>query len=148
MAATTIIITNTNKVWPTQNTPALQASIHRVNQVVNDDHSLSSRLSIPFNIWISVRNQWMYDFLLFIITSLCICRTFVFFIVTEQYIVSRYEISWGLRLWSVWYSNRSNTQPGVEYWPGSQKITLIFYERPRCNLLKVFYLLLVDLLSE
>ena len=30
----------------------------------------------------------------------------------------------------------------------SENYTVIFYETPRCNLLKVFYLLLVDLLSE
>ena len=44
-----------------------------------------------------------------------------------------------------WYSNRSsilNTYPGVECWPGSQKMALIFFEMLCSNLLKAFYFLL------
>lgn len=33
------------------------------------------------------------------------------------------------------------TYPGVEFWPGSQKIVLIFYEvKPRSKILKAFLL--------
>ena len=74
-----------------------------MNQVVNDNHSLSSRLSILFNLWISVRNQWIYDFHIFI-TSLCICRTFCF-LRFNWVIVSRYENNWGavyFRLFPGW----------------------------------------------
>ena len=66
--------------------------IHTVNQVVNDNISLSSRLSVPFNLWISVRNQWI----------LCISRTFCF-LRFNWAIVSRYEINWGPRLFSFFY---------------------------------------------
>ena len=79
----------------------MRASIWTHNsQVVNDNHSLSSRLSIHFNsLWISTRSQLDSVYL-----------PHVFFLRFNWAIVSRYEIKSGPCVCSfvsgVWYSNR------------------------------------------
>ena len=82
-------------------TRVMRASIWNHNsQVVNDNHSSSSRLSIHFNsLWISTRSQLDSVYL-----------PHVFFLRFNWAIVSRYEIKSGPCVCSfvsgVWYSNR------------------------------------------